>query len=203
MGSVGDRLLQISRRETSPSYLSRSELREYVGNSNRHLYVYDRKRSDPVAELTDPNALLSTEAEVLGFAMTGVYDRQDYADIVSVSVAEVLRRTPLTDDDFPLAQFKVVAVDADHGGEGIGSALTANALTPLFEDPPVTAMIWERDNPANAKLARRYANNKLATFENYFPQDWDCPDCGYDSTCGCDVSMYGWFADDRRNTASV
>lgn len=198
MSSVGDRILQISRRETSPSYLSWSDLREYAGHSDRHLYVYDSIQSDPVREITDPTRLASTEGELFGFALTGVYDRADYADIVSVSVDQILARTPLTVADFPLSQFKVVAVDADHTGEGVGSALTASALGPLFENPPVTAMIWERDDAANVKLARRYANNELATFENYFPPKWDCPDCG-DDECDCDVTMYGWFADDRRN----
>jgi len=199
MSSVGDRILRISRRETSPSYLSWSDLRAYAGNPDRHLYVYDSVQSDPVREITDPAELASTEGEVFGFALTGVYDREDYAEIVTVSVDEILARTPLTVEDFPLSQFKVVAVDADHTGEGVGSALTATALGPLFENPPVTAMIWERDDDANVKLARRYANNELATFGNYFPPEWDCPDCGYHTECDCDVTMYGWFADDRRN----
>lgn len=203
MGAVAAQVLRISRRETSPSYLSRSELREYVSNPDRHLYVHDMTRSDPVAELTDLDALLSMDAEVRGFAMTGVYGREAYADIVSVSIGEILTRTPLFVGDFPLAQFKVIAVDSEHGGEGIGSALTANALAPLFEDPPVTAMLWERDNPANKKLAERYANNKLATFEDYFPPAWECPDCGYETTCDCDLSMYGWFSDNRRNTVTA
>lgn len=198
MAGVVDRILDISRRETSPSYLSREEVVEYVTEPDRHCYVYDDARSDPVVEVADAAVLEATDAEVLGFALTGIYDREAYAEVVSVPVEEILGSTPLEPDDFPLSQFKVVVVDSDHAGKGIGSALTATALVPLFENPPVTAMLWIRDNPANVRLAESYANNEMATFENYFPPEWRCPDCGFDNQCECRVTMYGWFADDRR-----
>lgn len=202
MPSVADQVLRISRRETSPSYLSRAELVEYADGADRHLYVFDAERSDSVVELAGAAELDATDAAVRGFALTGRYDRDAYPHVVSVPVEEILARTPLTEDDFPLSQFKVVAVDAEHAGKGIGSALTATALAPLFEDPPVTAMIWERENGANVALAERYANNRLVTFEDYFGPDWECPDCGFDSRCECAVTMYGWFADERRKLAA-
>ncbi len=202
MRSVADQVLEISRRETSPGYLSRAELVRYADAPDRHLYVYDAEHRDGVVELADVAELESTDAAVRGFALTGVYDRDAYADVVSVSIEEVLSRTPLTGADFPLSQFKVIAVDSAHTGKGIGSALTATALAPLFAQPPVTAMIWEREDGANVAIAERYANNRLATFESYFGPDWECPDCGFDNECECDVTMYGWFADERRELAA-
>lgn len=198
MRSVIDQLLRISREETSPGYLSGEELVEYVEHPDRHLYVYDDADPEQVREITNPDELAATDARVRGFVLTGIYDREAYADVVSVDVDEILERTPLRRADFPLSQFKVIAVDSDHTGEGIGSALTATGLAPLFENPPVTSMLWERDDSANIKLAERYANNRLTTFEDYFPPDWDCPDCGFENECHCDVTMYGWFADARR-----
>lgn len=203
MGSTADRILHISREEISPDYLTREELREFVNDPNRHVYVYDITQSDPVLEITAARDLGEEEGEILGFALTGTFNRDSYAKIVSVSIDDILARTPLTPDDFPLSQFKVVAVASDQKGKGIGSALTATALTPLFDNPPVTAMIWERDNPANVKIAERYANNQLARFDDYFPDDWRCPVCGFENDCDCAVTMYGWFADERRELTKV
>lgn len=198
MRPVLDQLLRISEEETSPGYLSREDFHEYAEHSDRHLYVYDDADPEQVREITDADALAATDARVLGFVLTGVYDREAYDEIVSVDVDEILARTPLTEADFPLSQFKVIAVDGAHTGEGVGSALTATGLAPLFENPPVTSMLWEREDTANIKLAERYANNRLVTFEDYFPPEWDCPDCGFGNECHCDVTMYGWFADGRR-----
>lgn len=198
MGSVADQVLRISRNETSPEYLSYGEPVEHAGRPDRHLYVYDVDRSNPVAELTDPAEFAGADADVQGFTLTGSYDREAYAAVVSVPVEDVLSRTPLEPRDFPLSQFNVMAVDAEHTGKGIGSPMSAGALVPLFEDPPVTVMVWERDNPANVKLAERYANNRLVRFPDYFDDDRRCPDCGFENRCGCAVTMYGWFADGRR-----
>lgn len=202
MRSVLDQLLRVSREETSPGYLTRDDFVEYAAHPDRHLYVYDDTEPDQVRELTEVDALSAVDATVIGFVLTGIYEREAYADIVSVAVEEILDRTPLTEDDFPLSQFKVIAVDGDHRGEGVGSALTATGLAPLFENPPVTSMLWEREDGANIKLAERYANNRLTTFEDYFPPEWDCPDCGFENECHCDVTMYGWFADGRRNAVA-
>lgn len=202
MRFVADQVLGIGRRETSPGYLSRAELLRYADASDRHLHVYDDEHRDGVVELADATEMVSTDASIRGFALTGVYDRDAYTDVVSVTIEEILSRTPLTEADFPLSLFKVIAVDSAHTGKGIGSALTTTALAPLFAQPPVTAMIWEREDGANVTIAERYANNRLATFEGYFGPDWECPDCGFDNECECDVTMYGWFADERRELAA-
>lgn len=202
MGGVGDQVLRIAGEEISPDYLTREELGEYADDPDRHLYVYDLAVDEPVVEHDDASAL-ADDGTVVGFALTGVYDRESYADIVDVPVEEILARTPLTEEDFPLSQFKVMAVDDEHKGKGIGSAMSATALVPLFENPPVTAMLWERDNPANVKLAERYANNRLVRFEDYFHDDWRCPVCGFGNACDCAVTMYGWFADGRRNLTTA
>lgn len=203
MGTVVDRILQISGEEISPDYLTHHDLVKYADEDNRYLYIYDITRSDPVTEVTDASVLAESPAEVNAFALTGTYSIDEYADAVSVSIQDILSRTPLTSEDFPLSHFKVLAVDAEHKGKGIGSAMAARALTPLFAEPPVTAMLWERDNPANIKLAERYANNQLARFEDYFPEDWRCPECGFEKACDCSVTMYGWFADNRRTVTQA
>ena len=196
---IGTQLLSLSTRTTSPNYLDDvAQLAEYAERDDRHLYAYlDGIPESGVTEFDSAAALDRTDCEVRGFALTGIYNLEEYESVVNVSVGHILRETPIEVEDFPLSQFKVVAVDSDHQGRGIGTALSSTAMADLFASPPVTAMLWQRDNPANVKLAEHYSDNRLATFENYFSEDWLCPDCGFDERCACSVVMYGWFADGR------
>lgn len=203
MGSIADRILELSTAEISPDYLTVDDLREYADDPDRHLIVYDLTRSEPVWDLTDSTRLEETDREILGFALTGTFHKEQYDRIVSVPVEEILLSTPLTETDFPISHFKVMVVDERNQGKGIGSAMAASALAPLLANPPVTAMLWERKNPANIKLAERYANNQLARFENYFPPEWRCPVCGFDNDCDCAITMYGWFADERSKVTTT
>jgi hypothetical protein len=59
------------------------------------------------------------------------------------------------------------------------------------------AVVWLRDNPANQRLAQSYARSEVATFEDYFEDGWECPECGFDAECTCDVAVYVWFGDER------
>jgi hypothetical protein len=59
------------------------------------------------------------------------------------------------------------------------------------------AVVWLRDNPANRRLAQSYARSEVATFEDYFEDGWECPECGFDAECTCDVAVYVWFGDER------
>lgn len=200
MSRLDTQLVALSSETTSPTYITDpAAFRTYVDEPNTHLFVH-RERADGVpgvVELTDSGDLERTDWTVNGFAVTGHFDREAFDDQLSVPVDEVLSRTPLTAADFPVSFFKVIAVDPALRSRGIGTELGAKAVAPLFADPPAIVVAWVRDNPANRKLIAQYANSRIATFESYFDDDWDCPECGFDADCRCDVEMYAYFGDER------
>ena len=200
MTRVDTRLVELSAETTSPVYITDPDyFVPYVRSPDKHVFVH-RETADGVpgvTELTEVGELGRTDWTVNGFAITGEFEREGFAGQISVSVDRMLSETPLTREDFPISFFKVIAVDPDHRSRGIGTQLTSKAVAPLFESPPVIAAVWLRDNPANRRLADYYASGEVATFESYFDDDWDCPECGFDNECTCDVMVYGWFGDER------
>lgn len=200
MSRVDSRLVELSAETTSPAYITDPDhFVPYVRDPTKHVFVH-RETADGVpgvTELTEVGELGHTDWTVNGFAVTGEFDREEFVGEVSVSVDRLLAETPLTEDDLPISFFKVVAVDPAQRSRGIGTQLTATAIAPLFESPPMMAMVWLRDNPANRRLAEYYARSEVAVFEDYFEDDWECPDCGFDVECRCDVAVYAWFGDER------
>lgn len=192
--------MSLSSETTSPTYITDPDaFRPYVEAADKHLFVH-RERADAVpgvVEVTDVTDLERTDWTVNGFAVTGRFDRETFDDELSVGVDEVLARTPLRVADFPVSFFKVIAVDPSMRSRGIGTELGAKAVAPLFADPPALVVAWVRENPANRRLVDQYANSRVATFEGYFGEDWDCPECGFDAECTCDVELYAYFGDER------
>ena len=197
--TVATQLVALSGETTSPAYIDGDDVfTEYVCADDRYLFVYREHGIEAgVVEVTDPAALDRTDWAVRAFALAGQYDREAYAEVVNVPVDLLVTATPLRETDFPLSVVKVLAVAPDYQSRGIGSELSAIVAAELFKHPPVVTMLWLRDNPANVKIAESYSEFILARFDDYFPADWECPDCGFDERCTCSVAMYGWFADGR------
>ena len=107
MGSIADRILELSDAEISPDYLTLDDLTQYADDPDRHLIVYDLNRSEPVWDLTDPTRLEEKNREILGFALTGTFEREQFDQIVSVPVEEILLSTPLSESDFPISHLPV------------------------------------------------------------------------------------------------
>jgi GNAT superfamily N-acetyltransferase len=170
-----------------------------------HVFVH-RETADGVpgvVELTEVGELGRTDWTVHGFAITGAFDPEGFDGQLSVPADRVLRETPLEEADFPLSFFKVIAVDPDERSRGIGTQLGARAVAPLFESPPVVVVAWIRENPANLRLVEQHGMTRIASFESYFPPDWECPECGFDADCTCDAEMYAWFGDERDDSAAA
>lgn len=197
--TVATQLVELSIETTSPGYIVEpSVFREYVDHPDRNLHVYyEHGPEGGTREVTDVDDLDRTDWNVIAFALSGRYDRSAYADVVNVPIETILSATPLRDDDFPLSVVKVIAVDPVYQGRGVGTEISAIVAAKLFKHPPVVTMIWLRDNVANVRIAERYSDFRLATFREYFPSTWSCPECGFENDCSCDVAMYGWFADGR------
>ena len=197
--SIGTQVAELASKTISPTYVDVQRLRtEYAAREDRHVYAYlDGIPESGVRELDAGSELDRDDCRVRGFALTGVYGLEEYGEVVEVDVERILAETVLEADDFPVAQFKGLAVDPGFQGRGIGTGLSATAMGELLKHPPVLTMAWQRPNPSNVRLVEHYSDNRMATFENYFGDDWECPVCGFDAVCECSVDMYGWFADGR------
>jgi ribosomal protein S18 acetylase RimI-like enzyme len=196
---MATQLLELSAETTSPGYITdKAVFTEYATHEHRSLFVYyEHGAEGGVAEITDAETLARSDWTIRGFALTGQFTIEEYRDQLHVPLERLFEETTLTPEDFPLSVVKVLAVAPDQQARGIGTQLGAAAAAETFKAPPVVTMIWLRENPANVKMARHYSEFVLATFEDYFPDGWVCPDCGPTNDCTCSVALYGWFADER------
>lgn len=192
---VGSQILGVCDAVISPEYFDGVEdvLESYVRPENRHLYVF--VEDDGVTEI-ETAAELTRETSILGFTVTGVFDRDEFSDVMIVSADRVIETTKLRADHFPVGVFKVTAVHPDHQQEGVGTALASHGLAYLAETPPVLTMLWQRDDDSNERLAGKFGAEKLAAYESATPLDRQCPQCGFDVECSCMSVLYGWGIDD-------
>lgn len=188
---VGAQIVGISETTLSPDFAPTIDelATNYIEPDDRHLYAY--VAGDGVCELTTP-AQLNREWDVHGFAVTGQYDREAFADHVAVDLDDFLARTPISESDFPIGVYKIMAVHPDHQGEKVGAALATHGMAYLAEHPPVVTLLWERENDGNRKLAKDYGFERLARFQETSPSKWSCPECGFGTACSCTSSIWGW-----------
>lgn len=188
---VGAQILGISESTVSPAYLTDREeiLEEFVRPDHTHLYVY--VQDDGVTEV-ETTEQLSRERRILGFTVTGRFDREAFDEVMLVSAETAVERTPLADEDFPVGVFKIAAVHPEHQREGIGTALTTHGMAYLAETPPILALLWGRDDDSNVALAEKLDFEKLATFDGVSPLERLCPQCGFENECTCGSVLYGW-----------
>ena len=200
MPRVDTRLVELSAETTSPEYITDPDyFVPYVRDPSKHVFVY-REAADGVpgvVELTEVGELGRTDWTVDGFAISGAFDPEAFDDQLSVPLDGVVSDTPIEDPDFPLSFYKVIAVDPEKRSRGIGTQLAAASVAPLFESPPIVVVAWVRENPANRRLVAQYGLHRIATFESYFPSEWECPECGFDAECTCDAELYAYFGDER------
>lgn len=193
---VGAQVLGIAQRVMSPGYVESYEelLDGYVRPDDRHLYVY--VADDGVREVETATELNRSQS-VLGFSLTGVYDREEFDAESVVPLDRLLAETRLEPHHFPLGVFKLSAVHPDHQREGIGRALGTHGMAYLAQHPPVVTMLWDRsDNRGNVELTEEYPGAEhLATFDGATPLSDRCPVCGFDSECRCGTIVYGWGFD--------
>lgn len=188
--TIGAQIRGISETTLSPAYAQGvGELvEEYVAPADKHLYVY--VPDEGIREITRQEQL-HRDHTVAGFAVTGRFTRAEFDDAMSVTAEGLLAEASL-DVDFPLSVFKLVAVHPDYQGQGIGTSLVTHGTAYLADQPPVVAMIWERESDANIAIAEDYGAERLAEFENTSPSKWKCPECGFGTRCTCKSAFYAW-----------
>jgi ribosomal protein S18 acetylase RimI-like enzyme len=193
---VGAQVLGIAERVMSPAYVESYEelLEGYVRPDDRHLYVY--VEGDGVREVETATELNRSQS-VLGFSLTGVYDRAAFAAESVVPLDRLLAETRIEPHHFPLGVFKLSAVHPEYQRRGIGRALGTHGMAYLAQHPPVVTMLWDRsDNRGNVELTEEYPGSEyLATFDGATPLDDRCPVCGFDTECRCGTIVYGWGFD--------
>jgi len=193
---VGAQILGIAERVMSPTYVESFDhlIESYVEPADKHLYVY--VQNDGVVEV-ETVTQLNRSQQILGFSLTGVYDREEFAEASMVPLERLFAETRIQPHHFPLGAFKVTAVHPDHQRQGIGEALGSHGMAYLAQHPPVVTMLWDRsDNRGNVTLAEDYPGSEhLATFESATPLQYHCPVCSFGTECKCGTILYGWGFD--------
>jgi len=193
---IGAQILGIAERVMSPTYVDSFDhlVESYVESGDKHLYVY--VENDGVIEVETVTEL-SRSQRILGFALTGVYDREEFAEASMIPLDRLFDETRIEPHHFPLGVFKVTAVHPDHQQQGIGEALGSHGMAYLAQHPPVVTMLWDRsDNRGNVKLVEEYPGTEhLATFESATPLKYRCPVCSFGTECECGTILYGWGFD--------
>jgi ribosomal protein S18 acetylase RimI-like enzyme len=201
---IGAQILGISEAAISPEYFESVEdlLESYVRPDDRHVYVF--VESDGVTEI-ETAAHLTREQTILGFTVTGVFDQEEFSDVMVVSAEQAIEASRLDPDHFPVGVFKATAVHPDHQQEGIGTALASHGLAYLAETSPVLTILWLREDDSTERLADKFGAEQLATFENMNVLGQQCPQCGFESDCSCAFSLYSWGLDgvDGENPAET
>lgn len=192
---IGAQILGISEATISPGYFESVEdlLESYVRPDDRHLYVF--VQDDGVTEI-ETASQLTRERTVLGFTVTGVFDREEFSDVMIVSAERAIEASALREDHFPVGVFKTAAVHPDHQQEGVGTALASHGLAYLAETPPVLAVLWIRDDEGITSIAEGFGGVELATFEDMNLFGKQCPQCGFETDCNCAFALYSWGLDD-------
>lgn len=192
---IGAQILGISEATISPGYFNSVEdlLESYVRPDDRHLYVF--VKDDGVTEI-ETASQLTREQTVLGFTVTGVFDREEFSEVMIVSAERAIEASALREDHFPVGVFKTAAVHPDHQQEGVGTALASHGLAYLAETPPVLAVLWIRDDEGITSIAEGFGGVELATFEDMNLFGTQCPQCGFETDCTCAFALYAWGLDD-------
>lgn len=188
---IGAQILGISEAVISPGYFESVEdvLESYVRPDDRHIYVF--VADEGVTEI-ETTSQLTREQTVLGFTVTGVFDREGFSDVMVITAEEAIEASELRPEHFPVGVFKATAVHPDHQQEGIGTALASHGLAYLAETPPVLTMLWMREDESTTRLVEKFGADELVTFEDMNLFGRQCPQCGFDSECSCEFSLYSW-----------
>jgi hypothetical protein len=191
MTTISQQVCELGQELVSPNYLSDTDylIKNYVNSEERNLFVY-MSQTGEVRDIQNEEMAQSEEG-ISGFSIGGAYEQKELQEEIFVSTQELIQRTGLEASDFPISEVKVVGVKESEQGKGVGSQLTATMLGELVNVTPIIAVIWNRKNNANEKIAKSYGERE-EKFENYFPDDWRCRECGINSECDCSVSVYLW-----------
>jgi len=192
--TVGAQITGIGESELSPGYAKSIDgrLPKYAEKSNKHLYVY--VADEGVREI-ESKEQLNRNHDVLGFAITGQFSKQNVVESLGIDLEWLLEQTPLEESNFPISMYKLLAIHPDYQAQGIGSALASHALAYLTENPPVLTVLWKRENDGNIKLAEELGFERLVEVEAAPTSDRKCPECGFDEICTCTSVIYGWWLD--------
>lgn len=192
---IGAQILGISEAVISPGYFDSVEdvLESHVRPDSRHIYVF--VEDDGVTEIETPSQL-TREQTILGFTVTGVFDQEEFSEVMIISAEEAFEASALRPEHFPVGVFKATAVHPDHQQEGIGTALASHGLAYLAETPPVLTMLWMREDESTTRLVEKFGGEELVTFEDMNLFGRQCPQCGFETECTCKFSLYSWGLDD-------
>lgn len=190
MVTIAEQVVQITQSEIDSNYIKDKEYVElFISKSDKLLLVATGTATDFEIKKVGEDISATASDEVLGYILCGSYQYREYADYLYTDITEILGQTEyVSKDDFPIFLFQSLAVRESYQGNGIGSALAAKASE--YARFPFFAGAWKRDSEKrNVSIMEKYGE-KIAEVPNYYPDDWDCPDC--DGSCSCVSVFYAY-----------
>lgn len=196
--NVEKQIMSIFYDAFSPDYMSLSNFhKKYVTDNKHSIYVYTLD-DDKVHTLSD-SSNLPWNSDIGGVAVGGIYTKEEWIKSLEkfdLSVDKMIEETPLEDQHFPISVGKMVMVHPNHQGKGIGFRLLSELWSLFRMNPPGVGTIWGKDKGKKHRelenLLEKFGSERLATYENIFPEGWRCVKCGFENECDCGAILYSW-----------
>lgn len=190
MESIVEQVVRITQTEIDSNYICTSEYVEsFISKSDKLLAVAVGSAEEFEIKIVGEDIKPTSTKEVLGYIICGSYQYQEYDDYLYTDITDVLSQTEyVSKEDFPIFLFQSLAVREPYQGNGIGSALTAKASE--YAHLPFFAGAWKRESEQRNVSIMEKHGQKIAEVSDYYPDDWDCPDCEGD--CSCTSIFYAY-----------
>lgn len=188
--TVLEQIVDIVQSEIDSNYVTDSEyLEDFVEDESKTISIAIGTVDDYEIKTVGRGIPKDSTEEVLGYMFGGRYSYKEYKEYSYEDPEGILDQTDyFSKEDFPVFLFSSFAVKDGYKGNGIGGSVAAHTVR--FAKPPYFAGVWARESEKrNISVVEQYGEH-IATVPDYYPDDWDCPDC--EGRCTCSSKFYAY-----------
>lgn len=189
-GNVAEQVVEITKAEIDSNYIEEaSYIEDFCEKEGAALFAAVQEKDDYSILKIEEEFNIGSDVDVVGYLLCRSYSYDKYDDYLYTDIEDVLRQTDyISTEDFPIYLFQSLAVRDGFQGNGIGGSLVMEAIEDEDSHLPFFAGAWSRsDDKRNVSIMETHGVH-IATVENYYPDDWDCPVC--ESSCCCNSVFY-------------
>lgn len=188
--TISEQVVEITKSEIDSNYIEEaSYVEKFCEEDNSTLFVADQNEGDVSILKVGEDIDIDSESDILGYLLCRSYSFEEYDEYLYTDIENVVGDAEyISREDFPVYLFQSLAVRDEFQGNGIGGSLVMEAIQDDTSHLPFFAGAWSRsDDRRNVSIMEKHAQH-IATVEDYYPDDWDCPVC--EDACCCDSVFY-------------